>query len=270
MTFDEILAQVLALLQREGRVSYRALKRRFALDDDYLEDLKAEIIQAKRLAVDEEGAVLVWTGGTAQPPAPETPDSRLQTLDPRPILYTPKHLAERILAAQAAMEARGATDGERKTITALFADIKGSMDLIEDLDPEEARRIVDPALQLMMDAVHRYEGYVAQSLGDGIFALFGAPIAHEDHPQRALYAALRMQEEMQRYADTLRREHGVNLEIRVGVNTGDVVLRSIRTDDLHTDYVPIGHSTSLAARLQSLASGGAIVVSTPTYRLTAG
>jgi len=152
----------------------------------------------------------------------------------------------------------------------LFADIKGSMDLLEDLDPEEARRIVDPALTLMMQAVHRYEGYVAQSLGDGIFALFGAPIAHEDHPQRALYAALRMQEALRHYAETLRREHGVNLEIRVGVNTGEVVLRSIRTDDLHTDYVPIGHSTSLAARLQSLASGGAIVVSAPTYRLTEG
>jgi class 3 adenylate cyclase len=94
------------------------------------------------------------------------------------------------------MEARGVPDGERKTITALFADLKGSTALIEGLDPEEARAIIDPALQLMMEAVHRYEGYVAQALGDGIFALFGAPIAHEDHPQRALYAALRMQEEM--------------------------------------------------------------------------
>src|SRR5262249_11745146 len=152
-------------------------------------------------------------------------------------------------------------DGERKTITALFADIKGSMALLEDLDPEEARGIVDPALQLMMEAVHRYEGYVAQSLGDGIFALFGAPIAHEDHPQRALYAALRMQEALRLYAETRGREHGVNLETRVGVNTGEVVVRSIRTDDLHTDYVPIGHSISLAARLQTLASGGTIVVS---------
>ncbi len=122
------------------------------------------------------------------------------------------------------MEARGITDGERKTITALFADIKGSMDLIEDLDPEEARHIVDPALQLMMDAVHRYEGYVVQSTGDGIFALFGAPIAHEDHPHRALYAGLRMQEESKRYAETLRVEKGVNLQIRVGVNTGEMVL----------------------------------------------
>ena len=195
--------------------------------------------------------------------APHTPA-------PSPIAYTPRHLAERILAEQQALAARSAPDGERQTITALFADIKGSMALLEDLDPEEARHIIDPALRLMMEAVHRYEGYVAQSLGDGIFALFGAPIAHEDHAQRALYAALRMQEAMAQYSQRLRGERGVTLEIRVGVNTGDVVLRAIRTDDLHTDYVPIGHATSLAARLQSLATGGAIVVSAPTYTLTEG
>jgi class 3 adenylate cyclase len=188
----------------------------------------------------------------------------------RPITYTPRHLAERILAEQAALEARGALDGERKTITALFADIKGSMDLLEDLDPEDARQLIDPALSLMMEAVHRYEGYVAQSLGDGIFALFGAPIAHEDHAQRALYAALRMQEGMQRYADRERVQRGVPLQIRVGLNTGVVVVRSIRTDDLHTDYVPIGHATNLAARLQSLANPGSIVVSESTFRLTDG
>ncbi len=168
------------------------------------------------------------------------------------------------------MEARGATEGERKTITALFADIKGSMALIEGLDPEEARAIVDPALKLMMDAVHRYEGYVAQSTGDGIFAFFGAPIAHEDHPQRALYAALLMQEEMSRYAEKLRLEKGTNIEIRVGVNTGEVVLRAIRKDDLHTDYTPVGHSTSLASRMESLATGGSIVVSEHTYKLIEG
>ena len=115
-------------------------------------------------------------------------------------------------------------DGERKTVTALFADIKGSMELMEDLDPEEARAIVDPALKLMMDAVHRYGGYVAQSTGDGIFALFGAPLAHEDHPQRALYAALRMQEDIKRLAEKLRADKGVNLQVRVGVNTGEVVV----------------------------------------------
>src|SRR5262249_55059555 len=125
-----------------------------------------------------------------------------------PVSYTPPHLAERIRAEQAVLEARGTTDGERKTITALFADLKGSTALIQSLGTEEARAIIDPALQIMMDAVHRYEGYVAQALGDGIFALFGAPLAHEDHPQRALYAALHMQEEMRRYANHVRLKHG--------------------------------------------------------------
>ena len=133
-----------------------------------------------------------------QPPAPNTQ---------HPITYTPHHLAERILAEREAMAARGAPEGERKNITALFADIKGSTAL-KDLDPEDARAIIDPTLHLMMEAVHRYEGYVAQALGDGIFALFGAPIAHEDHPQRALYAALRMQEEMRRYADRYASNRG--------------------------------------------------------------
>jgi class 3 adenylate cyclase len=141
---------------------------------------------------------------------------------------------------------------------------------IEGLDPEEARAIIDPALQLMMDAVHQYDGYVAQALGDGIFALFGAPLAHEDHPQRAVYAALRMQEAMRRYADTLRAKGYPPLLMRVGLNTGEVVLRSIRKDDLHADYVPVGHSTNLAARMEQLATPGSIVVSAYTHRLTDG
>jgi class 3 adenylate cyclase/predicted ATPase len=209
----------------------------------------------------------------SQVPNPQRPTPNTQHLTPgsqSPASYTPKHLAERILAEQAALEARGAPDGERKTITALFADIKDSTALIEDLDPEDARRIIDPALKLMMDAVHRYEGYVAQSLGDGIFALFGAPIAHEDHAQRALYAALLMQEESRKQAERLRLEKGVNVQIRVGVNTGEVVVRSIRKDDLHTDYVPIGHSTNIAARMENLATPGAIVVSEYTHKLTEG
>jgi predicted ATPase/class 3 adenylate cyclase len=280
MDYDTLLNQVIALLQREQRLSYRVLKRRLQLDDEMLEDLKEDLIYAKQLAVDEEGKVLVWTGAPGPPPssgvgAPAWPETRSAPLpdDPaamRPITYTPRHLAERILAEQQALEARGAPDGERKTITALFADIKGSMDLLEGLDPEDARQLIDPALTLMMEAVHRYEGYVAQSLGDGIFALFGAPIAHEDHAQRALYAALRMQNEMRRYADRVRLQRGVPLQMRVGLNTGEVVVRSIRTDDLHTDYVPIGHVTSLAARLQSLADPGSIVVSESTFRLTDG
>ena len=122
----------------------------------------------------------------------------------------------------------------------------------------------------MMDAVHRYEGYVAQALGDGIFALFGAPIAHEDHPQRALYAALRMQEEMRRYGDQVRLKHGVPLAMRVGVNTGEVVVRSIHKDDLHTDYVPVGHSTNLAARMEQMATPGSILITEYTQKLTEG
>src|SRR5262249_18119211 len=132
------------------------------------------------------------------------------------------------------------------------------------------RAIIDPALQLMMDAVHGYEGYVAQALGDGIFALFGAPIAHEDHPQRSLYAALRMQEEMRRYSDQLREQGRPRLLMRVGVNTGEVVVRSIRKEDLQTDYSPVGHSVHLAARMEQLAAPGSILITAYTYQLTAG
>ena len=187
MKFSDIIDQAKALLQRQGRLTYRSLKREFDLEDEALEDLKFELIEGQELAVDKDGKILVWKGaaGTPSPPSGEASPS------PPPVSYTPPHLVERILAEREAMEARGGTEGERKTITALFADLKGSTALIEGLDPEEARAVIDPALQLMMDAVHRYEGYVAQALGDGIFALFGAPLAHEDHPQRALYASPR-------------------------------------------------------------------------------
>ncbi|MGA8057731.1 MAG: adenylate/guanylate cyclase domain-containing protein, partial [Candidatus Binataceae bacterium] len=160
-------------------------------------------------------------------------------------------------------------DGERKTVTALFADIQGSTELMRDLDPEEARAIVDPVLSLMIEAVHRYGGYVAQSTGDGIFALFGAPVAHEDHPQRALHAALAMQEELHRYADRLRAEGKILVEARVGVNTGEVVVRSIETGG-HTEYTPVGHVTNLAARMQTAAPAGSIAASEATQRLCEG
>ena len=272
MDLYEVIDQVAALLQQHERMTYRALKLQFSLDDEHLEALKEELIEARELAVDKDGKMLVWAGGaTGASSQLPVASSQPPTLNPQsPIAYTPPYLAERILAEQAAMEARGVLDGERKTITALFADLKGSTALIEGLDPEEARAIIDPALQLMMDAVHRYEGYVAQALGDGIFALFGAPLAHEDHPQRALYAALRMQEEMRRYADTLRAKGYPPLLMRVGINTGEVVLRSIRKDDLHADYVPVGHSTNLAARMEQLAAPGSILVTAYTHKLTDG
>ena len=163
-----------------------------------------------------------------------------------------------------------AMDGERKTVSALFADIKGSTELEQDLDPEEARAIVDPALELMIAAVHRYGGYVVQSTGDGIFALFGAPIAHEDHPQRALYAALRMQEDLKHYSARLREAGNLPLEARVGVNTGEVVIRSITTGEGHTEYTPIGHTNNLASRMQALAPTGAIAISEQTRKFVEG
>jgi predicted ATPase/class 3 adenylate cyclase len=266
MDILEVLEQVRELVQQKGRITYRILKRQFALDDEALEDLKAELLFSHPEISEVEGQGLVWNG--AGQPSSSPSNGQAQTRPPAS--YTPPHLAERILAEQAAMEARGNANGERKIITALFADLKGSTALIEGLDPEEARTVIDPALQLMMDAVHQYDGFVAQALGDGIFALFGAPLAHEDHPQRALYAALRMQDTMRRYADTLRQQGYPPLLMRVGLNTGEVVLRSIRKDDLHADYVPVGHSTNLAARMEQLANPGSIVVSAYTHRLTDG
>ncbi|MGY2492128.1 adenylate/guanylate cyclase domain-containing protein [Cupriavidus sp. CP313] len=187
-----------------------------------------------------------------------------------PVQYTPPHLAERIRAEQAAREARGEISGERKTITVLFADMAGSTALIHDRDPEEALRLITPVIELMMEAVHYYEGYVAKSLGDGILALFGAPIAHEDHVQRAIYAALRMQEAMRMQSDKLRLAQGISLQIRVGVHTGEVVVRSIRKDNLHTDYDPVGHTIHIAARMETMAAPATILVSDRTHKLAAG
>ena len=204
------------------------------------------------------------------PPASPCPPRPVSTPCAAPVHYTPHHLAERIRAEQAAMEARGEIAGERKTVTALFADMAGSTALVHDLDPEEAHRLIEPVIALMMEAVHYYEGYIAKSLGDGILALFGAPIAHEDHPQRALYAALRMQQAMRRHSDRLRLETGIPLQIRVGVHTGEVVVHSIRTDDLHTDYDPVGHTVHIASRMESIATPSSILVSEATHKLAEG
>jgi len=176
MTFEEILDQAIAMLQRRGRLTYNALKRQFQLDDATLDDLKEQLLYAYPQVVDDAGRGLVWTAtpGTA-PPAAAPAGASEQV----PLAYTPLYLAEKILTSRSALE------GERKQVTVLFADLKGSTELIAGLDPEEARQLLDPALHVMMDAVHRYEGTVNQVLGDGIMALFGAPVAHEDHAVRA-------------------------------------------------------------------------------------
>jgi class 3 adenylate cyclase len=174
--------------------------------------------------------------------------------------YTPAHLAERILTSKTALE------GERKQVTVLFADLKGSMELLADRDPEEARRLLDPVLERMMEAVHHYEGTVNQVMGDGIMALFGAPLAHEDHAVRACYAALRMQDAVRRYSDELRRAQGVEVQIRVGLNSGEVVVRSIGSD-LHMDYTAVGQTTHLAARMEQLAAPGSVRLTAETLQL---
>jgi class 3 adenylate cyclase len=180
-----------------------------------------------------------------------------------PHAYMPLHLAEKILTSKSALE------GERKRVTVLFADLKGSMELLADRDPEEARQLLDPVLERMMAAVHRYEGTVNQVMGDGIMALFGAPIAHEDHAVRACYAALAMQEAIRNYSDEVRRMHGVEVQIRVGLNSGVVVVRAIG-NDLRMDYSAIGQTTHLAARMEQLAPPGSIRLTADTLRLAAG
>jgi len=180
-----------------------------------------------------------------------------------PLAYTPAYLAEKILTSRSAVE------GERKQVTVLFADLKGSMELLADRDPEEARQLLDPVLECMMAAVHRYEGTVNQVMGDGIMALFGAPIAHEDHAVRSCYAALAMQAAIRTYAEEARRAHGITVQIRVGLNSGAVVVRAIG-NDLHMDYSAVGQTTHLAARMEQLATPGSIVLTVNTLRLVEG
>jgi class 3 adenylate cyclase/tetratricopeptide (TPR) repeat protein len=182
---------------------------------------------------------------------------------PTPDAYTPKHLAEKILTSKAALE------GERKQVTVLFADLKGSMELLADRNPEDARRLLDPVLERMIEAVHRYEGTVNQVMGDGIMALFGAPIAHEDHAVRACYAALRMQDSVKQYAEEVHRKEGAPIQIRIGLNSGDVVVRSIGSD-LRMDYTAVGQTTHLAARMEQLAMPGSILITPDTLGLAEG
>ena len=261
MDFYEVLDQVVALLRRRGRVTYRALQLQFTLDDHALAVLKDELIEAQRLAIDEQGKVLVWTGDEASTPRSTSEPTIAQRQTP--LAYIPPYLAEKILTAKTALE------GERKQVTVLFADLKGSMELLADRDPEEARAILDPVLERMMQAVHRYEGTVNQVMGDGIMALFGAPIAHEDHAVRACYAALHMQETVTRYGDEMQRAHGVPVQIRVGLHSGEVVVRGIDSS-LHMDYTAVGQTTHLAARMEQMAKPGSVLVTAETLQRAEG
>src|SRR5438128_1202069 len=274
MTFEELLDQVLAMLQRRGRVAYRAVQRQFDLDDASLADVKEALLYADPELVADDGRGLVWTGvaglmPTAAPPeasllpAASEASVRVRQMDTEPLAYTPPYLTDKILAARPALA------GERKQVTVLFADLKDSTELIRGLDPEAAQQLLDPALHHMMDAVHRFEGTVNQVLGDGIMALVGAPIAHEDHAVRACYAALRMQDTVKQYAAEAQRTHGVPIHIRVGLNAGEVVVRAIG-NDLHMDYTAVGQTTHLAARMEQMAMPGSILLTQAILGLAEG
>src|SRR5262249_34463774 len=207
MDFYAILDQMMALLRQRQRVTYQALQRQFCLDEAVFNDLKAELLYAYPQVRDDLGRGLVWSSDAGiAPPQDRTP-----------LAYTPPYLAEKIFTSRSALE------GERKCVTVLLADLKGSTELIADLAPEAAQRVLDPPLHRMMEAVHRYEGTVNQVLGDGIMALFGAPLAHEDHAVRACYAALAMQAALHRYSVQVHRQYGMAVQTRIGLNSGEVV-----------------------------------------------
>ena len=270
MTFNEVLSQTIAMLQQHGRVSYRALKRQFAVDDAFLDDLRYELTDVQGCAIDYDRTILVWTGNpgaTAPRLSPAAPAAAL----PSPptgqsgelLAYTPPHLAEKILTLRSALE------GERKQVTVVFADTAGFTALARQLDPEVVHEIMDQCFRLITAEVHRVEGTINQYTGDGVMALFGAPIAHEDSARRAVHAALGMQRVLQDFGNTLQAQRGFSLHMRIGINTGLVVVGKIG-DDLRMDYTAVGDTTNLAARLQQLAEPGSVVLSEATYKLVAG
>jgi class 3 adenylate cyclase len=229
MTFAEIRAQVVELLQREGRVAYRVLKRQFALDDEYLEDLKADLIDAKRVAVDEDGKVLVWVGSAAQSPVPQTPDPQIpdvrrQTLDPRP------------------------SEAERRQLTVMFCDLVGSTPLSQQFDLEELREVILAYQEACARVIQRFEGHLARYIGDGLLVYFGYPQAHEDDAQRAVRAGLGIIEAMRDLPlPNLRLPHP--LQVRIGIHTGLVVAGDMGGGGYRDPLAIVGETPNLAARL---------------------
>jgi class 3 adenylate cyclase/tetratricopeptide (TPR) repeat protein len=259
MTFEELLDQAIALLQRRGRVTYRTLKLQFNLDDDHLEALKEELLYSQSQIRDEDCRGLVWTSDTSPTASSPSAATPLGAHDRAPLTYTPPHLAEKILTSRSALE------GERKQVTVLFCDMTNSTLLAERLGPEAMHTLLNNFFELALAAIHRYEGTINQFLGDGFMALFGAPIAHEDHARRAVLAALDIQRALHE-----RRDGGTSsIQVRLGLNTGLVVVGAIG-DNLRMDYTAVGDTTNLAARLQQVATPGQVVISEATHRLVAG
>jgi class 3 adenylate cyclase len=253
MTFDDILAQVLELLQRQGRVSYRALKRRFNLDDEYLEDLKAELIEAQQVAIDEQGRVLVWRGKTET--APATLRDQVHAVD-QPQLRPVE-------------PPQGLPEAERRQLTVLFCDLVDSTPLAGQLDPEDLREVVRAYQRTCAVVIDHFDGHIAQYLGDGLLVYFGYPAAHEDDALRAVRAGLGMVEAIGRLNTRLERERGVRLAVRIGVHTGLVVVGEIGGGAKH-ELLALGETPNLAARLQGLAAPDTVVISGTTFRLIQG
>src|SRR5215831_7930522 len=259
MDFYAILDQVVALLRQRQRVTYRALKRQFALDDDAMADLTAELLYAHPQVRDDAGQGLLWPGE----PAPAAAPSVVEPPQQAPLAYTPPHLAERILTS------RGALEGERKPVTVLFCDLADSTALAERIGAEAMHRFLSRFFEVALDQIHRYEGTVNQFLGDGFMALFGAPLGHEDHARRAVLAALGVKRRLREPDLSLPAADSAPVAVRMGLNTGFVVVGSIG-DNLRMDYTAVGDTTHLAARLQQLAAPGDILLSEGTAQLVRG
>jgi len=257
MDYDAVLAQVLALLQREQRVACRVLKRRLQLDDDLLEDLKDDLLYAKKLAVDEDGRVLVWTGGTSSaptiassvPPPAMSEGALAKGEAPPAILHTP--------------------DAERRQLTVLFCDLVDSTKLSSQLDPEEYREVVRAYHRVCSEVITRFNGHIAQLLGDGLLVYFGYPQAHEDDPQRAVRSGLGILNAMGDLNQGLPQAKGVQLALRIGVHTGLVVVGAMDGGG-RQEQLALGETPNVAARIQGLAAPDTLVISEATYRLVQG
>src|SRR5262245_45846214 len=260
MTFDEILAQVLELLQREGRVSYRALKVRFQLDDDLLEAVKDELIYAKKWAVDEENRVLVWTGDTASVQEVAAPSAQTT---PQPIVQAQPATQVKLLSTAPP------PDAERRQLTVLFCDLVDSTVLASQLDPEELREVVRAYQEVCAKVIARFEGYIAQYLGDGLLIYFGYPLAHEDDAQRAVRAGLGMVEALGQLNTRLGEERGIRLAVRLGIHTGLVVVGE-GGGGTRQEQLALGETPNLAARLQDIAAPNTLVISAATLQLLGG
>jgi class 3 adenylate cyclase/tetratricopeptide (TPR) repeat protein len=260
MSLLEIVHEVRRHLEESGRLSYWMLRREFSLDDDTLAKVVAELVDNQCVAVREDNA-LAWSAAAAPSPARAEVSPAPPARDPHS--YTPQHLADRMLHSKTALE------GERRQVTVLFSDVSGFTAMSEKLDPEDVRAIMDRVFELILNEVHRYEGTVNQFLGDGVMALFGVPVENDGHAQRALRAALAIQRGLQPLADEVRQMHGVEFRMRIGINTGRVVVGAIGRD-LRRDYTAVGDTTNLAACLLNIAQPGQIAVSRRTQQLSAG